>query len=382
MSEMTDLGDPTGTGAPIVGRLSPEMAGINVADAELGMLLAEAVAAAYGQGVYADGTQLTYIAAPGVTGSEPVQVPELAAPPLAADENFAADFVLAGGAVLRGGFAADLAALAERTGLGVLNTFTAKGLFRWDSPFHLGTGCLQEHDLRLAGAGPDSAVLVVGVDANECGPTLLAAAGLQPDLANWRSVPAGDMRATGVRARHGGPDQPPAQPELFHAIWNVAQPLYAQTQAPLNPARAAADVAAALGADGVVCAEPGLAGWWIGRTVPTTAMGSVALPAAGRSGAAVARAMLLGRKGNPALAVVDAPLSAPAAALIELGEQLGLSFGVEVWGGSGRATDAESHVEQARAALAAPGITVYDVPTDYSATDQLIAAAGPLVAWT
>jgi hypothetical protein len=61
--------------------------------------------------------------------------------PLAPGEPFAADFVLAGHGVIDGGAVDALNAFAERTGLGVLNTFTSKGVFRWDSPYHLGTGC-------------------------------------------------------------------------------------------------------------------------------------------------------------------------------------------------------------------------------------------------
>ena len=103
-----------------------------------------------------------------------------------------------------------------------------------------------------------------------------------------------------VSASFGGPPTPPPQPELFKVLWDVAQPLYALEGAPLNPARAAADIATALGADGVVCAEPGPAGWWIGATVPTTRLGSVAIPAAGSPGVAVASAAdLAGRKCQP-----------------------------------------------------------------------------------
>jgi hypothetical protein len=339
-------------------------AGINVDDPTLGLLLTEASAAAHGDAA--------------------LEVPALAAGLLAPGEQFTADFVLAGGAVVRGGFAADLAAFAERTGLGVLNTFTAKGLFRWDSPFHLGTGCLQQDDLRLAGAGPQSSVFVVGVDVDECRPALLAAAGLDPGLSRWRAVHPADLGAAAgqVRASWGGPPQPPPQPELFTVLWNVAQPLYALDQAPLNPARAAADVATALGGDGVVCAEPGQAGWWIGRTVPTTRLGSVAIPAAGRPGAAVARAILLARQGVPALAVVDAPLSAPAAALVQLAREMGLSLVVEVWGESGQRMSAHEHRAMAESALAATGAGVYQVAIDYAPTERLIEAAGPLVAWT
>ena len=308
----------------------------------------------------------------------------LPAPPLGTHERFAADFVLAGAGVIRSGRAADLAAFAEKTGLGVLNAFTAKGLFRWDSPFHLGTGCLQERDLALAGAGPESAVLVVGVDVAECGPRLLAAAGVDASLSTWRQVDPADLAAAAdrVRASWGGPPEPPPQPELFKVLWDVAQPLYKLEAAPLNPARAASDVASALGADGVVCAEPGPAGWWIGRTVPTTRLGSVAIPASARPGAAVARALLTAQRGNPALAVVDAPLSAPAAALIEYGRERGISFVVEVWGDGGDIADAAGHRARAEAALASDGVTVLEVPIDYAATETLIAAAGPLVAWS
>jgi hypothetical protein len=330
------------------------------ADAEVDALLAEAAAAIDGPG----GTPL------------PVR-------PLGADETFVADFVLAGGAVIREGRAGDLATFAAHTGLGVLNAFTAKGIFRWDSPYHLGTGCLQERDLALAGARPDAAVLVVGVDTDECPPALLRGAGIQASAPGWRSVtPSGLLSAAGrVSPSWGAPPQPPPQPELFHVLWDIAQPLYKLEKAPLNPARAASDVAGVLGADGVVCAEPGAAGWWIGRTVPTTRLGSVAIPAAGRAGAAVARAFLIASKGGTALAVVDKALSPAAMAVIERARERGLSFVVEVWGSGGDLADAEDHRQRATAALAAPGVTVLEVPIDYAPTAALIDAAGPLVAW-
>jgi hypothetical protein len=303
--------------------------------------------------------------------------------PLAPDETFVADFVLAGGAVVREGHAADLATFAERTGLGVLNAFTAKGIFRWDSPYHLGTGCLQERDLALAGARPDAAVLVVGVDTDECPPALLRGAGIEESAPGWRSVAPGRLLEVAARVRPswGAPPQPPPQPELFQVLWDIAQPLYKLEGAPLNPARAASDVAGVLGADGIVCAEPGPAGWWIGRTVPTTRLGSVAIPAAARAGAAVARAFLIASKGGTALAVVDDSLSPAVSELVERARRQGLSFVVEVWGSTGSVADAADHRERASAALNAPGVTVLEVPIDYSPTQTLIEAAGPLVAW-
>jgi hypothetical protein len=330
------------------------------ADAEIDALLAEARAAIEGPG----GTALR------------VQ-------PLGPQEAFVADFVLAGAAVIREGRAADLAAFAERTGLGVLNAFTAKGIFRWDSPYHLGTGCLQERDLALAGARPDAAVLVVGVDTDECPPALLRGAGIEESAPGWRSVAPDDLLAAASRVRPswGSPPTPPPQPELFQVLWDIAQPLYKLEGAPLNPARAASDVAGVLGAEGIVCAEPGLAGWWIGRAVPTTRLGSVAIPAVGRAGAAVARAFVIASSGGTALAVVDEALSPAAEALIDRARSEGLSFVVEIWGPGGSLADAEDHRSQAAAALAAPGVTMLEVPIDYSPTERLIDAAGPLVAW-
>ena len=279
-----------------------------------------------------------------MTVSAPDPAP-LGAPPLGADEEFVADFVLAGAGVIRDDAVTALADFAKSTGLGVLNTFTAKGLFRWDSPFHLGTGCLQERDLALAGAGPDSAVLVVGVDTAECVPALLTAAGVDPSLAAWRSLAPADLAASAarIRASWGGPPQPPPQPELFSVLWDVAQPLYKLEGSPLNPARASSDVAAALGPQGIVCAEPGRAGWWVARTVPTTRLGSVNVPATGGPGTAVANALALAGRWMPAVAVVDGPLSDAAAELIEQGRSRGLGFVVEVWGDAGEPLDAEAH---------------------------------------
>jgi thiamine pyrophosphate-dependent enzyme len=302
---------------------------------------------------------------------------------LVADEEFVADFVLAGADVIRSGHAPTLVAFAQQTGLGVLNAFTAKGLFRWDSPYHLGTGCLQERDLALAGARPDAAVLVVGVDTDECPPALLRGAGIEESAPGWRSVPPSDLPAAAPRVRPswGSPPTPPPQPELFQVLWDIAQPLYKLEGAPLNPARAASDVAGVLGAEGIVCAEPGLAGWWIGRTVPTTRLGSVSIPASGQPGAAVAQAFLIASAGGSALAVVD-DLGPDAVALVERARSEGLSFVVEVWGSQGSIADAEDHRSQAAAALTAPGVTILEVPIDYSPTRTLIEAAGPLVAWS
>lgn len=312
----------------------------------------------------------------------------LAVRPLEPGEPFRADFVLAGHGVIDAGAVGALTAFAEHTGLGVLNTFTSKGIFRWDSPYHLGTGCLQERDLQLAGARPDSPVLVVGVDVDECRPALLRATGLDPDRLTdsaWRSVTVADLGAAAERVSPtwGSPPMPPPLPAMFQVMWDLAQPLYRLEDAPLNPARAASDIVAALGPDGVVCAEAGQAGWWVARTVPTTRLGSVQVPAASTPGLALERAIAVARSGAPAVAVLDAPAGATVALQLERARSAGLTLVVELWGSdSGSAWSAAEHQKHLRNAFAAGGVTVLEPAVDFGATEALVAACGPLVAWT
>ena len=59
--------------------------------------------------------------------------------------------LIVGGAVVDAGAGPAIGDLARRTRTGVLNTWRAKGLFRFDDPAHLGTIGLQRDDLLLAG---------------------------------------------------------------------------------------------------------------------------------------------------------------------------------------------------------------------------------------
>ena len=249
---------------------------------------------------------------------DPSIAPSLPAPELPASGGpNVFDFVLAGSEVIRAGAVEALRHLADRSGLGVLNVFTAKGLFRWDSPYHLGTAGLQLHDFALAGLAPDRPILAVGVGLDECPVPILRDAGLSPDgpwpvtrVATDRLESLGDL----VRAPHDGP---PVLGDLYQRLSAVAQPLYLVEDVPLNPARAAADIGESLPEGGVVSLEPGTAGWWVARTLPTTQLGSVRVPAAGRPGLAVAAAWLAAIEGRPAVAVVEAPLAPVHRELIE-----------------------------------------------------------------
>jgi hypothetical protein len=280
------------------------------------------------------------------------------------------DFLLAGAGVVRAGMVGELARLAATGRLGVLNTFTAKGMFAWDSPYHLGTACLQARDLELAGIGHGTRLLMIGVDADECPRALL-------DGASVWSVPATEL--PGLVGRVGSADGRLPEPGgLYRVLAGIVQPMYAL---PFAPPRVAVELLRSLPADGAITVEPGIAGLWVARAIPTTRLGSVLVPAAGRPGSAVAAAVNLALAGRPAVAVVDAPLSRAGVELMELARGRGLSLVVAEWGpaGSHSVDDCGSAVA---AALALGGVHVIQVPVDLTATALLTDAAGPVVAWS
>ena len=314
---------------------------------------------------------------------DPSLAARLPAPELdLADGPHTFDLIFAGSEVIRAGAVQEMRDLADATNLGVLNVFTAKGMFRWDSPFHLGTAGLQLHDFRLAGLGPGRRVLGIGLGRDETPAPLLRDAGISPD-GDWPVTRVDVDRipelAGVVRAAHDGP---PILGELFARLSGIAQPRYLDERVPLNPARAAADVGESLPEGGVVTLEPGTAGWWIARTLPTTQIGSVRVPASGRPGLAVAAAVVHALQRIPAVAVVEGALRPEHTNLVELARELGLDLVVARWGDTGDVSSPEHHRERLQAALAAPGVHVLDVPVDFGpATEALVEAAGPLAAW-
>src|SRR5690606_31825379 len=75
--------------------------------------------------------------------------------------------VVVGPGVVRAGAADDLLNLATSMNVAVVNTWGAKGVFRWDSPFHAGTAGLQARDWELAGVSDADVVVVSGLDPDE-----------------------------------------------------------------------------------------------------------------------------------------------------------------------------------------------------------------------
>ncbi len=172
--------------------------------------------------------------------------------------------VVIGGDAVAAGDAPVLRQLAMQRRVGMFNTFAAKGLFAWNDPAHLGTIGLQADDLDLAGIS-DTEVLLVGVSDDEIGRDWLRSVG-----ALWRDVTVAELDASLVVN-----EVPTPRPALYEALAAVCGPMYTSDAVPMNPARAAADLAAWLPDGGVVQARRDVAGFWLGRTLPTRTLGSI-----------------------------------------------------------------------------------------------------------
>ena len=97
---------------------------------------------------------------------------------LAAMDAAASVVVLAGPGVIRHGAVPGLHDLAVAAGLGVLNTWGAKGVFDWRSRHHLATVGLQADDFVLSGLGEVDLIIATGLDRAE-----------SPDR-RWKLAPA------------------------------------------------------------------------------------------------------------------------------------------------------------------------------------------------
>jgi hypothetical protein len=83
------------------------------------------------------------------------------------------------------------------------------------------------------------------------------------------------------------------------------------------------------------------------------------------------------------MAVVDQPPGGGvAAACLDWARSLGVPLVVEVWGEQGVARSSARHQEWLGEAFATGGVSVLELPVDFAATRALVAAAGPLVAWS
>jgi thiamine pyrophosphate-dependent acetolactate synthase large subunit-like protein len=166
--------------------------------------------------------------------------------------------------VVEAGCVVGLQAFARRVGCGVVNTWGAKGVFRWDDPLHFGTAGLQARDFELAGLGDVDVLVTTGLDRTEVTSTPWEG------RAEVIDVPPSDLGSFDALLPPGSTERP----ALYTELAAVVGPLYDQPGSP--PARAAA-LAASLPDDGIVVAVPGLVGFWIARTFPTSRPGSVVI---------------------------------------------------------------------------------------------------------
>jgi thiamine pyrophosphate-dependent acetolactate synthase large subunit-like protein len=285
--------------------------------------------------------------------------------------------VLAGPGVIAAGALDGLRSFAAAGSLGVANTWGAKGVFNWDSPHHLGTCGLQARDFELLGWADADAIVAIGVDDDESPRDRYALTRVVDVAPEVLADAAGRVRAEGGPPRN----------ELYPRLAAVAQPGFVEDRVPLHPARAVADLGAALPPGGLVAADPGIAGLWVARTFPTPALSAgeprrVVVPSRRQPGAAAALALEATRSGRPAIAVTTTPLDDTTTSVFADAERERVPLVVAAWGeagGSVRVVD--DHRRLLTEALAAGGPTLLEVPVSLADTDLLIAAAGEVVAW-
>jgi thiamine pyrophosphate-dependent acetolactate synthase large subunit-like protein len=163
---------------------------------------------------------------------------------------------------------AGVRALAEAVGVAVINTWGAKGTFRWDDPFHGGTAGLQERDFELAGLADVDLLLTAGLDPDEVTTTPWEPHAEVVDL------PVAELGVLASKWPHAPFE--PTRPRLYTELAAVVQPMYADATTPAARLNA---MNQALPPGGVVFAPPGLLGFWVARTWSTTVPGSVVVPA-------------------------------------------------------------------------------------------------------
>jgi hypothetical protein len=137
----------------------------------------------------------------------------------------------------------------------------------------------------------------------------------------------------------------------------------------------------------LIAADPGVAGFWVARTLGTTRFGAVIVPSSPWPGfaAACVAVSLLRRPSQPALAVTDRSAEGPTAAIVDAAATLGLRVPVEVWDPEGDRLDAASHRERLRRLVFGTlpsGGAPSTLATDPGQMAEMIEAAGSIVAWT
>jgi hypothetical protein len=287
--------------------------------------------------------------------------------------------ILAGPGVVERGAVTGLHDLAISAGLGVLNTWGAKGVFHWRSQHHLATVGLQAEDFILAGLADVDLVIASGLSQSE-----------SPDW-RWQLGPPNlwiEPAALASFAEHCGPRRgTPAMPVLRARLADVTQRGWSSPDVPIPPSRVTLHYAERLAEGALIAADAGIAGYWVARTLGTSRLGAVIVPSTNWPGYAAAciAVALLRRPSQPALAVIDGPVDGTTMAVVEAAATLGVDVPLEVWDPAGERLDAKAHRE--RLCRLVLGGTPHTAGPSTLATDpgqlaQMIDAAGAVVAWS
>ncbi len=239
----------------------------------------------------------------------------------------------------------ELQALADHLGAPVANTWGAKGIFPWSSSHHMGTCGLQRDDFALLGFQTFDLILAIGVDEVESPRHRFALAEV---------VTANPAQLAALRLSSAPRTFIHQSNALYTRISSIAQAGYVDTSTPRHPARAVMDLKQSLRSDARVTAQPGPAGLWVARTFPTDRMGSVIVPAYDRPGVGAAVGIASALQGTETVCVVHAPIDAYTRGIVDAADEHELPLRLAVWGGD----------------------------VNWDRTEDLIAAAGPVVAWT
>ncbi len=270
---------------------------------------------------------------------------------------------------------------AAATNIGVANTWDAKGLFAWDSPHHLGTCGLQANDFDLLGWSAVDLIITTGRPDLALGDAFIA-----EKLSAWAPILNIDPEDLASLANEihsvTAPDN-----RLYSQLATIAQPGYTDERVPLHPARAAANLGRALPGGGLLTAEPGIVGLWIARTFPTPALNAnepprVLVPTFRGHDEAVRQSLAAANAGRPTICVLSSPLGTEAQSLIKTATTSGLNLVIDVWtnekSGFEKASD---HYDNLTSAISAGGVHIIETAIEFSCTNDLIAAAGEVVAW-
>src|ERR1700722_10465110 len=269
--------------------------------------------------------------------------------------------------------------LAVSAGVGVLNTWGAKGVFDWRSQHHLATIGLQADDFVLSGLDETDLIIATGLDQAE-----------SPEE-RWRLAPALTVPPAGLAplAERCGPSgrAPMTMPPLRARLAEVTQRGWSVEASPLPPSRATMHYSECVAAGALVAADAGNAGFWVARTLGTTRLGAVIVPSAPCPGfaAACVAVSLLRRPNRPALAVIDLAEAEATAVIMDSAAALGVRVRVEAWDPEGDRLDADAHRDRLRQLLLGglpAGERFCSLTTDPHQISEMIESAGPIVAWT